>query len=88
MRSQLINALKIHMQPVTVILTDEKPLEGLHFKEIGMFGCVASMPTAASKKSLVAYFDRKTFKMFREMEASIESSFLEMPAWKKLLERW
>ncbi len=49
------------MQPVAVILSDEKPAEGLHFKEGGMFGCVAAMLVSTSKKNRMAYFDRKTF---------------------------
>jgi uncharacterized protein (DUF169 family) len=60
MESQLISTLKLKLQPVAVILTDDKPADGLHFKEGNMFGCVASMLIAASK-GRTAYFDRKTF---------------------------
>ncbi len=61
MDSQLVNALKFKMQPVAVILTNDKPENGLHFKEGSMFGCVAAMLVAASKKGRNAYFDRKSF---------------------------
>ena len=61
MNSQLVDALKLKMQPVAVILTNDKPSDGLHFKEGDMFGCVGSMLVAASKKNRVAFFDRKTF---------------------------
>jgi uncharacterized protein (DUF169 family) len=47
------------MLPVAIIWTDEKPSEGLQFKE-GKRGCVASMLVAASK-GRTAFFDRKTF---------------------------
>ncbi len=61
MNSQLVNALKLKMQPVAIILTNDKPNDGLHFKEGSMFGCVGAMLVAASKKNRIAYFDRKTF---------------------------
>jgi uncharacterized protein (DUF169 family) len=32
MASQLVSALKLKLQPVAVILTDDKPVDGLHFK--------------------------------------------------------
>lgn len=60
MESKLTSALKLKLEPVAVILTDDKPAAGLHFKEGNMFGCVASMLVAASK-GRTAYFDRKTF---------------------------
>ena len=60
MNSQLVNALKLKMQPVAVVLTDDKPADGLHFKEGSRGGCVAAMMVAASKKGRFAFFDRKT----------------------------
>jgi hypothetical protein len=32
MNSQLLKALKLKMQPVAILLTDNKPENGLHFK--------------------------------------------------------
>ncbi len=61
MNSKLFNSLKLKMQPVAVILTDNKPEEGLHFKEGNRFGCVGAMLVTSSKKNRTAYFDRKTF---------------------------
>lgn len=61
MNSKLVNALKLKMQPVAVILTNDKPSDGLHFKEVDMFGCVGAMLVTASKKNRIAYFDRKSY---------------------------
>lgn len=61
MDSQLVNALKFKMQPVAIILTNDKPSQGLHFKEGAMSGCVAAMLVGASKTNRQAYFDRKSF---------------------------
>ena len=61
MNSQLIEALKLDMQPVTVILADDKPEDGLHFKEGSTRGCVAAMMVASSKKNRAAYFNRHSF---------------------------
>ena len=61
MDSQLVNALKLKLQPVAIMLTNDKPADGLHFKEGSQGGCVAAMLMAASKKSRIAFFDRKTF---------------------------
>lgn len=61
MNSELIKALRLKMQPVAIILTDNKPSDGIHFKEGAMFGCVAAMLVGASKKNHIAYFDRKAF---------------------------
>jgi uncharacterized protein (DUF169 family) len=61
MNSQLLKALKLKMQPVAIILTDDKLEDGLHFKKGSMGGCVAVMLVAASKKSRIAFFDRKSF---------------------------
>jgi uncharacterized protein (DUF169 family) len=61
MDSQLVKSLKTRMQPVAVILTNEKPSDGFHFKEGARFGCVVSLLVAASKKNRAAFFDRNTF---------------------------
>ena len=61
MHSQLVNDLKLKMQPVAVMLTVNKPEDGLHFKEGSRRGCVASMLVSASKKNRMAYFDRKSY---------------------------
>ena len=61
MNSQLVNALRLKMQPVAVILTNDKPAAGLQFKEGSMRGCVGAMLVTASKKNRIAFFDRKTF---------------------------
>ncbi|MBS2100214.1 DUF169 domain-containing protein [Carboxylicivirga linearis] len=49
------------MQPVAILLTNNKPDDGLHFKEGSRTGCVASMLVTASKKNRQAYFDRNSF---------------------------
>jgi len=49
------------MQPVAVILTNDRPEDGLHFKDNRMGGCVGSMLVAASKKTRVAFFDRNSY---------------------------
>jgi uncharacterized protein (DUF169 family) len=61
MNNQLVNALRLKMQPVAVILTNDKPAAGLQFKEGSMRGCVGAMLVTASKKNRIAFFDRKTF---------------------------
>ena len=61
MDSQLVNALRFKLQPVAVILTNEKPAEGLHFKEGSTNGCVGAMLVAVTKKGRLAYFDRNSF---------------------------
>jgi uncharacterized protein (DUF169 family) len=61
MNNQLITALKLKMQPVAIILTDEKPEDGLHFKEGSRRGCVFAMLVTASRKNRLAYFDCQSF---------------------------
>ena len=61
MNSKLLDSLKLKMQPVAIILTDDKPESGLHFKEGNMRGCVGAMLVNASKKNRIAYFDRKSY---------------------------
>lgn len=60
MDCRLMNALGLKMELVAVIWSNEKPEEGLHFKEDHRFGCVASMMLAASK-GRTAYFNRRSF---------------------------
>ena len=59
MQSKLIESLRVKNAPVAVLLTDEKPSEGLQFKS-GRMGCVAAMLLTASK-GRTAFFDRHTF---------------------------
>lgn len=59
MESKIVDALRLKRSPIAVILTDDKPDEGLQFKD-GRWGCVASMLLAASK-GRTAFFDRKSF---------------------------
>ncbi|MCX6165786.1 MAG: DUF169 domain-containing protein, partial [Ignavibacteriae bacterium] len=59
MDCKISKSLKLKYSPFAVILSDEKPQEGVQFKE-GTWGCVASMMVAASKGK-TTFFDRKTF---------------------------
>jgi uncharacterized protein (DUF169 family) len=59
MESKISKAIKFKYLPVAIILSDEKPEEGLQFKE-GTWGCVSSM-LFASSKGKTAFFNRKTF---------------------------
>ncbi len=59
MESKLAKAIGMKYSPVAVILTNEKPVEALQFKE-GKWGCTISMLNAAAK-GRTAVFDRKTF---------------------------
>ena len=42
MTSKLIDVLKLNLQPVAILFSDEEPEDGLHFKEGAAFGCVFS----------------------------------------------
>ena len=59
MKSNISDSLKLSNSPFTVIITDEKPIDGVQFKE-GRWGCVAAMMVTASKGK-TAFFDRNTF---------------------------
>lgn len=59
MPTQLADALGVTLAPVAIILTDERPAEGLQFKP-GRMGCVAAMLMTAAKGRTV-FFDRETF---------------------------
>jgi hypothetical protein len=59
MKSSLADALGVKLAPVAIILTDQRPAEGVQFKP-GRMGCVASMLLTAAKGRTV-FFDRDTF---------------------------
>jgi len=58
MESRLAAELKLSIQPVAIILTDERPPEALQFQP-GRWGCVMAMLRAASR-GRTAVFDRET----------------------------
>jgi uncharacterized protein (DUF169 family) len=58
-KSKLIDALRLELSPVAVLLTDVKPEGALQFKE-GRWGCVGSSIVAVAK-GRSAVFDRQTF---------------------------
>ena len=59
MQSQLVDSLRLKHAPVAVLLTDDKPHEGIQFKP-GRMGCVAAMLLTASR-GRTGFFDRRTF---------------------------
>ncbi|HWP97613.1 MAG TPA: DUF169 domain-containing protein [Syntrophomonadaceae bacterium] len=59
MVSKLSKALKMKNSPVAVIITDNRPAEGTHFKE-GRRGCAGNM-LVASSKGRTAFFSRTAF---------------------------
>jgi uncharacterized protein (DUF169 family) len=59
MDSRLVDALRLKQSPVAVLLTNDKPSEGIQFKP-GRMGCVAAMLLTASK-GRVGFFDQHTF---------------------------
>ena len=59
MESILAKELKLKLQPVAVIFTNEKPEDAVQFKE-GCWGCVVAMMNAAGKGKIAA-FDREHF---------------------------
>jgi hypothetical protein len=60
MNSKIADLIKFKGHAVAIILSDNKPDDGIQFKE-NIWGCVASMLSAAAVKGKTAFFDRKTF---------------------------
>lgn len=59
MDSPLADALGVKLAPVAIILTEQRPTEGIQFKP-GRMGCVAAMLLTAANGRTV-FFDRDTF---------------------------
>jgi hypothetical protein len=59
MQSKLVDALRLKHPPVAILLTDDKPTEGIQFKP-GRMGCVAAMLLNASK-GRTGFFDKNTY---------------------------
>ena len=60
MNSKIADAINLTGYPVAIILSNDKPDEGIQFKE-NTWGCVASMLAASATKGKTAFFDRKTY---------------------------
>jgi uncharacterized protein (DUF169 family) len=56
----IADSIKLGGFPVAVILSNEKPENGIQFKE-NIWGCVASMLSASASKGKTAFFDRQTY---------------------------
>jgi uncharacterized protein (DUF169 family) len=60
MKSKIVEAINPAGYPLAIILSDEKPAEGIQFRE-NIWGCVASVLSTAAFKGKTAFFDRKTY---------------------------
>ena len=63
MKSTIAEAINLGIEPVALILTDEKSEGAIQF-EPGKWGCVLSMFGAAATKGRTAVFDRETYGCF------------------------
>jgi uncharacterized protein (DUF169 family) len=60
LKSRVAELIKLKGHPVAIILSNESPADGVTFKE-DIWGCVASMLSAAASKGITAFFDRNTY---------------------------
>jgi uncharacterized protein (DUF169 family) len=60
MTSKIAEAIKLTGYPVAIILSNDKPEDGIQFRE-NIWGCVASMLAASASKGKTAFFDRKSY---------------------------
>jgi hypothetical protein len=72
MKSAIADALALKYEPVSIIMTNDKPANAVQFKE-GKFSCVMFM-LAAAVRGRTAVFDRKTFGSALDSETSIRTS--------------
>ena len=77
MHSRIAEALGLKQSPVAILLTNTRPENATQFKE-GRRGKI--------DKELLCF--TMPVRMFQEMEACVDNSFLSTTAWQKLRDRW